>query len=374
MENKVRFVDLIAAHNELKAPLEAAFDSIIADGSFILGRDLEAFESEFAAYIGTRYCVGVSNGLDALKLSLMVAGIGPGHEVIVPANTYIATALAVSACGATPVLVDCEPVYFGMDPILVADAITKRTRAIIPVHLYGQSCDMAEISKIAAQHDLAIIEDACQAHGSYYDKRRCGNLGLLGCFSFFPGKNLGALGDGGAITTNDEDLVHKLHHLRNYGQAEKYNHVVTGYNHRLDNLQAAFLRVKLTKLDEWNERRREVAKSYNQMLMNLPGLVLPTERVSSRHVYHLYVVQAQRRDQLLARLREANIETGIHYPIPIHRQKAYATMNWDPEAFPVARRLATQSLSLPIHPHLRQDDVERVVSVIQSHMADEPLS
>jgi dTDP-4-amino-4,6-dideoxygalactose transaminase len=332
-------------------------------GWYILGEELEAFEAEFAGYCGAEFCVGVANGLDALQLILRAYGIGPGDEVIVPSHTFIATWLAVTYAGANPVPVEPpDDATYTISPRLIEAAISPRTRAIMPVHLYGCPADMTPIMHIAARHGLKVIEDAAQAHGARYLGRRAGNLGDAAAFSFYPGKNLGAFGDGGAITTNDAELAAKLRSLRNYGSSAKYVHDMIGLNSRLDPLQAAILRVKLRKLDEWNERRLTLAERYRQRLAGA-GLSLPEIPAGFDSVFHLFVVRTARRDVLQAGLREAGIDTLIHYPIPPHRQGAYSRMQ--DQTLPVAERLAGEVLSLPMGPHLSIDDVDEVANQIR---------
>jgi dTDP-4-amino-4,6-dideoxygalactose transaminase len=361
----VPFVDLHSHHEPLLPDLRAAFERVLHRSSFILGDEVAGFEHEFAAYAGGAHAVGVSSGLDALRLSLIALDIGAGDEVVLPANTYIATALAVSACGASPVLVDVDERTFGIDPAQTEAAITPRTKAIIPVHLYGQPCAIDAMVDIARRHQLAVVEDACQAHGARVGDRGCGAIGDAGCFSFYPSKNLGALGDGGMVVTPRADVAARVRLLRDYGQERKYHHAVKGFNARLDGLQAALLRAKLPHLDRANARRAAHAASYAQQLAGLDGLTLPASFDSPDHVYHLYVIRVPRRDQLIAHLTAAGVQTGIHYPIPIHLQEAYRDLGHRQGAFPVTERLANEIVSLPMYPELTDEQIAIVTSAIR---------
>jgi len=361
----VPFVDLASQARELAPELRPVLDEALAGGDFILGRAVERFEDEFAAWLGSRHAVGVGNGLDALRLSLLALGIGPGDEVILPANTFIATAFAVSATGAVPVLVDCLEHGQQIDPGHVAAAITPRTRAMIPVHLHGHPADMDRLLRIAADHGLAVVEDAAQAHGARLGGRACGTFGHAGCFSFYPAKNLGAFGDGGMVVTDDADLAARLRQLRNYGQRDKNEHVAMGTNSRLDSIQAAVLRVKLRHLDDWNRRRVAHAASYDRLLQDA-GVGLPATLPGAEPVFHLYVVRSSRRDALREHLQKAGIQTGIHYPVPIHLQPAYAALGHGRGAFPVSERLAGEILSLPMFPELDDERIRLVASAVRS--------
>jgi len=345
------FLDLKTPHIELRPQLEGAFDQVLNSGWFILGKEAEAFEHEFAAYCEAEHCVGVGNGLDALHLILRAYDIGPGDEVIVPANTYIATWLAVSYAGATPVPVEPDERTYNIDPSLIEATITPQTKAIIPVHLYGQPADMDPINAIAASHGLKVIEDAAQSHGARYKGRRVGSLGDAAGFSFYPGKNLGALGDGGAVVTNNSELAEKVRILRNYGSQMKYHNEVKGFNSRLDELQAAFLRVKLRHLDEWNARRQQAANVYISQLTDA-DLTLPFVPDWAEPVWHLFVVRHPQRDALQKRLQQAGIGTMIHYPIPPQLQPAYAELGFSEGAFPLTEAIHREVLSLPMGPHL----------------------
>ncbi|WP_282041262.1 DegT/DnrJ/EryC1/StrS family aminotransferase [Halomonas alimentaria] len=360
----IPFLDLKAAYLELQKPIDDAVSRVLNSGWYVLGPEVEAFESEFADYCGTACCVGVANGLDALTLALRALEVGPGDEVIVPSNTYIATWLAVSAVGATPVPVEPDPTTHNIDPARIEAAITPRTRALLPVHLYGQPVDLDPILAIARQHGLKVIEDAAQAHGARYKGERIGGHGDIVCWSFYPGKNLGAMGDAGAITTNDNELAERIAMLRNYGSREKYVNEVPGVNSRLDPLQAAVLRVKLKALDEWTERRRAIAALYSDKLADT-GLALPMVPEWAEPAWHLYVVRSSRRDALQAALKEADIGTLIHYPIPPHRQQAYAQLGLEEYPLPVAEQLAGEVLSLPMGPQLTLEQARRVVDAVK---------
>lgn len=359
----IPFLDLKSPYLELKAELDAAYHRVMESGWYLLGGETEAFEAEFASYCGVRHCIGVGNGLDALHLILRGLDIGPGDEVIVPSNTYIATWLAVSYAGATPVPVEPDEKTYNLDPRLIERAITPRTKAIIPVHLYGQPAEMDEINSIARRHCLKVIEDAAQAHGAWYKGRRTGGLGHAAGFSFYPGKNLGALGDGGAVTTNDDDLAERIRTLRNYGSKAKYSHLEKGFNSRLDELQAALLRVKLARLDEWNERRTHVAAAYTAALQKA-ALSLPFVADYCQSAWHLFVVRTSARDRLQERLKRADIGTLVHYPVPPNLQPAYLDLGYAVGSFPLAEQLAEEVLSLPMGPHLDIQDAEKVAAII----------
>lgn len=359
----IPFVDLAAQYRSIRSDVDAAMAGVLSRGDFILGQDVRLFEQEFAAYCGATHCLGVASGTDALRIALQACGIGRGDEVITTAHTFIATVLAIAETGATPVLVDCDPVYGLIDVSQIEGAITPRTKAILPVHLYGQAADMDPILEIARAHGLVVVEDACQAHGALYKGRRCGAIGDIGTFSFYPGKNLGAYGDGGAVTTSRADLADRVTLLRNYGQRVKYEHLEKGGNSRLDTLQAAVLRVKLRHLDDWNASRRRAAASYGRALADT-GLGLPQVVPYGTHIFHLYVVRTPDRAGLQRRLDAAKVQHGIHYPIPVHRQKAMADLGYGEGRFPVAEALAPQTLSLPMFPELSDAQIERIASVI----------
>jgi dTDP-4-amino-4,6-dideoxygalactose transaminase len=365
----IPFLDLKAAQHELSAELEQAYDEVINSGWYIMGDQLKQFETEYAAYCGSKHCVGVGNGLEALHLIVRAYGIGAGDEVIVPANTYIATWLAVSQAGALPVPVEPDERTYNINPALIEAAITPRTKAIMAVHLYGQPADMDAINAIALKHNLKVIEDAAQSQGAKYKGKLAGNLGDAAGHSFYPGKNLGALGDGGAITTNDDELAHKLRVLRNYGSQVKYQNEVKGYNSRLDELQAAFLRVKLRHLDSWNARRKEIAAYY---LGNLDAsqLVLPYVPDWADPVWHLFVVRTKERNQLQQQLSSTNIGTVIHYPIPPHLQQAYKNLNFKHGSLVVSEHIHQECLSLPIGPSMAIDQVAVVIAVIKASLQE----
>lgn len=357
-------VDLATQSRNLKEDVLAAMGDVIDDAQYILGREVDLFEEEFAAYCGAKFCVGVANGTEALHLALRAFDIGPGDEVITAGNSFAATGLAIVYAGATPVFVDVDPVDYTINVELLEEAITGRTKAIIPVHLYGQTARMAAILDIADRYGLKVIEDAAQAHGAEHDGRRAGALGDAGGFSFYPGKNLGAFGDGGAVVTDDPSVREQLKLLRNYGQRVKNVHSRLGFNSRLDTLQAAVLLVKLRHLDEWTRRRRMVAEWYRELLSDI-DLILPEERSDARHVYHLFVVRHPERDLLIHHLRERGIHSGVHYPHPLHRAAPFLDARTVPRGLPVSCRLAEQILSLPMYPELTRSQVERVAEAIQ---------
>lgn len=359
----VPFLDLNAMHASMRPALDAAFNRVVDSNNFILGKELELFETEFAAYSETKHAIGVANGLDALFLVLKAMNIGAGDEVIVPSNTYIATWLAVSYAGATPIPVEPDTKTFNLDPLSIEAAITSRTRAIMPVHLYGQPADMDAINTIAEQHGLKVIEDAAQAHGARYKGRRVGSLGAAAGFSFYPGKNLGALGDGGAITTNDDALAARLRVLRNYGSERKYHNDVKGFNSRLDELQAAFLREKLNLLDEWNTQRRNIADQYCVALA-ASGVEIPFVPSWAEPVWHLFVVRSTKRDVLMSALSERGIGTMIHYPVPPHQQPAYAELNLFEGSLPIAEAIHREVLSLPLWPQMTCAQVDVVLTSV----------
>jgi dTDP-4-amino-4,6-dideoxygalactose transaminase len=348
----VPFLDLRATYDELRTDLDAAYHRVMDSGWYLLGDEVDQFESEFAAYCEARCCAGIGNGLDALHLILRAYGIGEGDEVIVPSHTFIATWLAVSYAGGVPVPVECDPETFNIAPELIEPAITPRTRAIIPVHLYGQPADMDPILNIARKHGVKVIEDNAQAQGARYKGKRTGALGDAAATSFYPAKNLGSFGDAGAVTTNDPDLAHRVRCLRNYGSSKKYCHDTQGFNSRMDEFQAAFLRVKLGRLDEWNDRRRLIAARYLRELNDVPELKLPFVPDWAEPVWHLFAVRHENRDEFQRSLSNTGIETLIHYPIPPHMSGAYAGAGWKPGDFPVAEQIAKTELSLPLGPHL----------------------
>lgn len=366
----IPFQDLPLQIRMLRAEFDAAIDGVLRHGQFILGPEVAAFEQAWAEFCHAPHAIGVGSGTDALQLILRALGIGPGDEVITVANSFIATAEAISYAGARPVLVDCELATYLVDPAAVAAAITPRTRAILPVHLYGQPANMAALRTVANKHGLALIEDAAQAHGATLaDGRTCGTLGVAAGFSFYPGKNLGAFGDGGAITTGDEALARQLRLLRNWGSVVKYHHEVQGYNSRLDTLQAAILNVKLRRLAAWNEARRVAAGWYRAALAGCPALALPAEAPwTGRHVYHLFVVRLLEhpRDAVMRELTARGVQTIVHYPVPIHRQKAYAELGYSAGAFPAAETAAQSVLSLPMFPEITRAQVDAVVEALRA--------
>lgn len=368
MSAAIPFLDLKAAYLELKSEIDAAVARVLDSGWYILGEEVEAFETEFAGYCGSRHCVGLANGLDALHLALRALDIGPGDEVIVPSNTYIATWLAVSQCGATPVPVEPDPLTHNIDPARIEAALTPRTRALMPVHLYGQPADLDPILAVARRHGLRVIEDAAQAHGARYRGRRIGAHGDVVAWSFYPGKNLGAFGDAGAATTDDAAIADRLRVLRNYGSRVKYVNDEAGWNSRLDPLQAAALRVKLRHLDDWNARRRALAAAYDAALA---GVALQRPQVPDwvEPVWHLYVVQLERRDAVQRVLAERGIGSLIHYPIPPHRQQAYAGAAIAAGSLPLAERLAERVLSLPMGPQLAPEAVAQIAGALRAALA-----
>ncbi len=360
---KIPFLDLGAAYRELKAEIDVAVLRVMNSGWFILGPEVDAFEEEWAKYCDAKHAVGLANGLDALILGLRALDVGPGDEVIVPSNTYIATWLAVSAVGATPVPVEPDSNTYNIDTTRIAAAITSKTKVILPVHLYGQPADMDPILNLARQHGIWVVEDAAQAHGAYYKKKRIGGHGDIVCWSFYPGKNLGALGDGGAITTNRADLADKIKVLSNYGSRTKYVNEVQGVNSRLDPIQAAVLRVKLKYLDEWTERRRKIADIYTKALKGT-DLILPYVPDWADPVWHLYVVRSNDRNALQRHIEASGIGTLIHYPIPPHMQEAYAGLRMNNDYFPLASQIADEILSLPIGPQMEVQQTSHVCNVI----------
>jgi dTDP-4-amino-4,6-dideoxygalactose transaminase len=363
---KVPFLDLKAHHEPIRKELEQAIGEVIDAGAFAGGPFVEAFERDFAAYCDTRFAAGVGNGTDALWLSLLALGVGPGDEVITVPSTFMATAEAISYCGARPVFVDIDERTYTMDPALLADAITPRTRAIIPVHLFGQMADMDPILELGRRRGLPVIEDACQAHGALYQGRRAGSLGAAGCFSFYPGKNLGALGEAGAVVTNDAELEAKIKVLRDHGQARKYRHTLIGWNGRMDGIQAAVLRVKLKRLESANARRAAHARLYEELLGACEEVITPYVAPGNRHVHHVYAVRVRERDRVLEELGAKGISCAIHYPVPVHLQEAYARLDYGQGSFPVAERCASEFLSLPMYPELSREQVQSVARELRA--------
>lgn len=361
---QVPYLDLAKIHNDIQAELDEAYKQVINRQWFIGGKADEQFEREFAQYCGVSECVGAGNGLDAIRLILLAYGIGEGDEVIVPANTFIATVMAVTYVGATPVFVDADQDTYNIDVTKIEEKITEKTKAIIAVHLYGRAVQMEKICQIAQKYSLKVIEDAAQAHGAMVDDKKVGNMGDAAAFSFYPGKNLGALGDGGAVVTNDKELAGKVRAYGNYGSYEKYNHVYQGCNSRLDELQAAFLSVKLKHLDGWNVERRRIAKLYTERICN-EKIVLPKlpDR-ETEHVFHIYPVLVEKREEFIGYMRENEIFVNVHYPIPITEQKAYREWNGQVEKYPVTKRICAQEVSLPLYPGMSEEQIEWVIEKV----------
>ena len=364
----IPFVDLKAQYETIREEIAEAIQEILDTTRFIGGPPVANFEKAFAEYVGAKHCVGASSGTSALHLALIAAGIRPGDEIITVPDTFIATTEAITQAGATIRFVDVDPVTYNMDPNLLEDAITDKTRAILPVHLYGQPADMDPILEIADRRGLTVIGDAAQAHGATYKGRKVGALGRAVCYSFYPGKNLGAYGDGGALVTDDEDLAHRARQLMDHGRSDKYNHEVEGYNYRLDAMQAAILSVKLRHLEDWLESRRRAAETYRRVLADLP-LQLPQEAEGVRHVYHLFVVLHEERDRLREHLGSKGIATGIHYPIPLHLLKAYDHLGLDEGAYPEAEKVAARGFSLPMFGELTDEMIGEVGEALRETLA-----
>ncbi|MDB5540176.1 MAG: Glutamine--scyllo-inositol transaminase [Devosia sp.] len=361
----IPLLDLRAQYRSIGDDIENAVIGVLRSGHYILGQHVESFEREFADYCGTRFGVAVNTGTSALHLSLLSAGIGPGDEVITTPFTFVATIAAILYAGARPVLVDIEADSMTLDPALIEAAITPATKAIIPVHLYGQMADMDPILAIADKHGLVVIEDACQAHGAEYRGHRAGSMGLAGCFSFYPGKNLGACGEGGMLVTDDENLANSARRLRDWGQQERYHHVAKGFNYRMDAIQGAVLTVKLAHLEDWTEQRRVHARRYAKLLGGMNSIGLPTELEDRRHVWHVYAIRTPDREVLRRALAENDVQTGLHYPIPVHLQRAYADLGYGRGDFPEAERASREVLSLPIYPELESWQIEAVAKAIK---------
>lgn len=356
----IPIVDLKRQYQSLKPEIDAAVAKALENATFILGPDVAAFEQEFAAYSGAGHGIGVNSGTSALHLALLAAGVGPGDEVITVPFTFIATAAAVRYTGARPVFVDINAATFNIDPALIEAAITPRTKAILPVHLFGQCADMDPILDIARRHNLPVIEDAAQAHGAEYKGRRAGSIGATACFSFYPGKNLGAYGEGGMVTTNDADLAAKIRKMRDWGGSKRYYHDIAGFNYRLEGLQGAILRAKFPHLDRWTEARRRNAARYTELLAGT-GITTPVEMPYAKHVFHCYVIRVSAdRDRMVEQLTEAGIGTGVYYPVPIHLQEAYADLGYQRGQFSVSEQLADEVIALPVHPDLTESEVETV--------------
>lgn len=367
---KVPFLDLKAQGASIRGELEDAIGQVLDSCAFAGGKFVESFEHEFAAFCGSDHAVAVGSGTEAIWLTLMALDIGPGDEVITVPNSFIATAEAISLCGAKPVFVDIEEHSYTMDPELIEEAVTSRTKAIIPVHLFGQTADMDPIMAVAARYGVHVIEDACQAHGATYKERAAGSLGDAACFSFYPGKNLGGAGEGGAIVTRNSDLAEELRILRDHGQPTKYHHARIGWNGRMDGLQGAILAVKLKHLPSWNEARRENAHLYNSLLEGQPGIILPREMPYSDHVYHIYPVRVSRREEFMLDLTASGIDCAVHYPVPIHLQKAYSFMGLGKDSFPNSERCCSEFVSLPMFPELSGDQIRHVAGVAASFLSE----
>jgi len=357
----IPFVDLKAQYRSIKDEIRVAIDNVLENTAFALGPAVADFESKFATSTQTKPAIGVNSSTSALHLALLTADIGPGHEVIAPAMTFIATASAISYSGATPVLVDVDPVCYSIDPAKIEEKITSKTKAILPVHLYGQSADMDPILDIAKRHNLTVIEDAAQAHGAEYKGKRCGSIGDIGCFSFYPGKNLGAYGEGGAVTTNNDEYADKVRMLRDWGQEGKGNHVLKAYNYRMAGIQGAVLGVKMNYIEEWTEGRRRAAGQYDELLREIPGITIPTQMDYARHVYHVYGILVKDRSALQSKLNEAGIQNGVHYLKPVHLQPCYAELGHKEGDFPMAERIANEELSLPMFPELTDGQIMEVI-------------
>jgi dTDP-4-amino-4,6-dideoxygalactose transaminase len=363
VSQSVPFVDLQAQYRSIREQVDAAVLAVLDGAQYVLGPEVAAFELLFAPYTQSRHAVGVNSGTSALHLALLAAGVGPGDEVITTPHTFIASVSAVDYCGATPVFVDIDPVSFTLDPALVEAAVTERTKAILTVHLYGQMADMDPIVEIAQRHEIVVIEDAAQAHGAEYKGRRAGSIGLAGCFSFYPGKNLGAYGEGGAVTTSDDTVARTVRMLRDWGAEEKYHHVLKGFNYRLDGVQGAVLRVKMAHIETWTEARRTAASRYDRLLER-SKVTVPAQLPERRHVYHVYAIRTHDRAGLQAHLTERGIGTGIHYPVPVHLQQAFADLGYRRGDFPFAEAAADQVLSLPLFPEITPEQQERVAAAI----------
>ena len=361
----VPYLDLKAQYQSIKHEIDAALARVLESCQFVLGPEVAAFEQEFAAYCGTSECIALNSGTSALHLALIAAGVGPGDEVITVPFTFVASVAAVLYAGAKPVLVDIDRQSFNMDPAAIEAVITPRTKAILPVHLYGQPADMDPIMEIARQHGLIVIEDAAQAHGAKYKGRPVGSIGDMACFSFYPGKNLGAYGEGGAVTTNNSKYASSVRMLRDWGQDRKYHHALRGFNYRMEGFQGAILRVKLGHLEQWTEKRRAIVKKYNDALTD-SGVETPAEMPWARHVYHVYTLRTENRDGVRSALTEQGIQTGVHYPIPVHMQPAYADLGYGVGAFPQAERAAMEVLSLPLYPEMIDDQIRKVSQALTS--------
>lgn len=360
----IPLVDLKIQYQTIKLEVNSAIKNVLESTHFILGEEVENFEQKFAKFSEAKYAAGVASGLSALEIGMRALGIGEGDEVLTPVNSFIASSSAISFTGAKPVLIDCDEDSFNIDPKKIEEEINKKTKAIMPVHLYGRPADMDQILKIAKKHNLKVIEDACQAHGASYKGKKVGSIGTFGAFSFYPGKNLGAYGDGGIITTNNQELAEKVAQMRNYGQTKKYHHEYLAWNSRLDTIQAAVLLVKLKYLDKWNKARRKNATIYNRLLKGLP-VITPEIPRDMEHVFHLYIIRFEKRDKLAEFLKKKDISTGLHYPIPIHLQPAYSKLGYKHGDFPVSEKLSGEILSLPMYPELKESEAEYIASCIK---------
>jgi dTDP-4-amino-4,6-dideoxygalactose transaminase len=360
---KVPYLDLKAQYRSIKPEIDQAIARVLDSCQFVLGPEVADFEREFAAYSGTSECIAMNSGTSALHLALLAAGIGPGDEVVTVPFTFVASVATILYAGAKPVLVDIEPRTFNMNPAALEAAISPRTKAIVPVHLYGHPADMDPILEVARKHNLVVIEDAAQAHGAKYKGRSAGNIGDIACFSFYPAKNLGAYGEGGAVTTRNPEYARTIRMLRDWGQDHKYHHLLHGYNYRMEGFQGAILRVKLRHLESWTETRRAIVKTYNERLAGA-DVVRPTEMPWARHVYHLYTLRADNRDALHAALLNEGIQTGIHYSTPVHLQPAYAALGYGPGSFPESEKAAGEVLSLPLYPELSDSQIEDVAKAV----------
>ncbi|MBB4442260.1 MULTISPECIES: DegT/DnrJ/EryC1/StrS family aminotransferase [Rhizobium] len=361
----IPFLDIKAQYQSIKGEIDAAVLGVLASGQYVLGDEVARFEQEFADYCNVKHAIAVNTGTSALHLALLAAGVGPGDEVITVPFTFVATVSAICYTGAQPVFVDVEPVTLTMDPAEVEAKITPRTKAIVPVHLYGQMADMDAIKAIAERHGIPVIEDACQAHGAQYKGHRAGSIGLSGCFSFYPGKNLGACGEGGMVVTNDDDQAKTMRMLRDWGQEQRYHHLLKGFNYRMDAIQGAILRVKLRHLEAWTEARRAHARRYSSLLAGSTDLTIPVEAADRRHVYHVYAIRSRDRDGLQRLLSAEGIPSGLHYPIPVHLQKAHADLGYQAGDFPVSEAAAREVLSLPIYPEMPVRHVDQVVAALE---------
>lgn len=362
----IAFGELKTQYEAIKADIDRAIAEVLESGWFVLGKNVEAFEGEFADYVGTKHAIGVGSGTEALHIALLACGVEPGDEVLTVPNTAVPTASAISFANARPAFVDIHPESFNMDPSKIEASTTTKTKVLLPVHLYGQAADMDQILAVARERGLMVVEDACQAHGAEYKGRKVGTFGDIACFSFYPSKNLGAFGDGGIITTDNDHLAEQCRLLRNYGQKVRYYHSIKGFNSRLDEIQAAILRVKLRHLDAWNEARRRKALLYNQLLEG-SGVITPLEMDYARHVYHLYVIRSHRRDDLQQFLAKNGVGTVIHYPVPVHLQEAYQELGYKQGEFPVAEAYAKEIVSLPMYPELSDESIRRVAAVVREY-------